>query len=245
MSTISKTSTKASARQRGDQVIRIITRRLEELVFPHQTLARLGGDEAIVLAEDVVDGDGAQALADRLKQAFQEPLHLNAHMIHVQASMGIVLYPRDGAHASDPVELLRRSDAAVRRAKRTGCNQWMFYRSQLIRDAANRVVVGGRLRKAMENGEIRVAYQPIVRLEDQAVIGYEALARWFHSTAPSLRTRYGPSAAIRAWRRTGWCSRSPSRHCLVWTRRRWPGSRKSAGRVWPWPSTISARATPH
>jgi EAL domain-containing protein (putative c-di-GMP-specific phosphodiesterase class I) len=104
-------------------------------------------------------------------------VHLDRQTVRNQATIGITLFP-DDAQGSE--ELLRQSDSALRQGKRGGGNQWVFYREALIHEAANRVVVGGRLRQAIASGEIQVAYQPIVSLADEAVIGYEALARWQH-----------------------------------------------------------------
>lgn len=164
-------------RAAGDQLIAIVTRRLEETVSGSDTVARVVGDEMAVAVSDVDDGDDARATAEAVKRTFQEPVYLDMQLVRIQASIGIAVYPDD---ADDPEELLRHSDAALRYSKRCGGNQWAFYQEELIREAANRVVVGGRLRKAIDDGEIYLAYQPIVRLDDETVIGYEALARWYH-----------------------------------------------------------------
>jgi len=161
----------------GDHLLKIITRRLEEVVAAQDTVAHLGGDELAVLVPRISDDDTLSSTAEALQRALQEPVHMEMQMVQIQASFGIALYPRD---AAEPAGLLRCSDAALRHSKRSGGNQWAFYRPELIQEAANRVVVGGRLRKAIDEGEIRTAFQPVVRLSDEAVIGYEALARWYH-----------------------------------------------------------------
>jgi len=164
-------------RTAGDQLLQSVGRRLQDALSPRQRLGRLDGDEFVILAPDVDTEDSVRAAADKVKRVFTEPVHLDNQLVRIHGSVGIASYPKD---AETPTELLRRVDAALRHAKRSGGSQWAVYRPDLIRQAANRVVVGGRLRKAMEDGEIRVAHQPIIRLDDEAVVGYEALARWYH-----------------------------------------------------------------
>ncbi len=161
----------------GDELLVEVGRRLRNSLRGQDTVGRLGGDELVVVAEALRDREAAETVAGKLQATFQAPIQLGDQVVGMQCSIGIALYSEDGSQTQ---ELLRNADAALRYAKSRGGDQWAFFRPELIRQATDRVVVEARLREALDKGEIRVAYQPLVRLSDEAVIGYEALARWYH-----------------------------------------------------------------
>jgi diguanylate cyclase (GGDEF)-like protein/PAS domain S-box-containing protein len=162
----------------GDNLLRQLARRLSDAVRPSDTVGRFGGDEFVVLCEDVVDEPMALRIAGRLARVFEEPFVLEGDDVHLAAaSIGVVL--RDGAQ-DDPEELLRDADAAMYRAKERGRSRVELFDSGMRARAIGRLQTEGDLRRALERDELRVVYQPIVSLDDGTICGFEALARWQH-----------------------------------------------------------------
>jgi diguanylate cyclase (GGDEF)-like protein len=159
----------------GDEVLRQIGPRLGSAIREHDTLARLGGDEfALVLAP----GDEATASTAglRLRRALERSFHVEDIAVHVDASVGIALYPE---HARDPIGLLQRADVAMYEAKRmrTGHEVYLPSRDHHSRE---RLALVGELRDAIDDGQLVVHYQPKADLPGGAVGGVEALVRWQH-----------------------------------------------------------------
>jgi len=147
-------------------------------VRPADTVGRFGGDEFVVLCEDVTDEPMALRIAGRLARVFAEPFSLEGDDVHVaSASIGVVL--RDGAQ-DDPEELLRDADAAMYRAKERGRARVELFDTGMLARAIGRLQTEGDLRRALERDELRVVYQPIVALGDGRIRGFEALVRWQH-----------------------------------------------------------------
>jgi diguanylate cyclase (GGDEF)-like protein len=159
----------------GDQVLRQIGPRLSGAIREHDTLARLGGDEfALVLAP----GDEATASTAglRLRRALERSFHVEDIAVHVDASVGIALFPE---HARDPIGLLQRADVAMYEAKRmrTGHEVYLPSRDHHSRE---RLALVGELRDAIDAGELVLHYQPKADLPGGAIRGVEALVRWQH-----------------------------------------------------------------
>jgi diguanylate cyclase (GGDEF)-like protein/PAS domain S-box-containing protein len=162
----------------GDNLLRQLAARLGEAVRPADTVGRFGGDEFVVLCEDVVDEPMALRIAGRLARVFVEPFSLEGDDVHVaSASIGVVL--RDGVQ-DNPEELLRDADAAMYRAKERGRARVELFDTGMRARAIGRLQTEGDLRRALERDELRVVYQPIVALADGSVEGFEALVRWAH-----------------------------------------------------------------
>jgi diguanylate cyclase (GGDEF)-like protein/PAS domain S-box-containing protein len=162
----------------GDNLLRQLAERLSDAVRPADTVGRFGGDEFVVLCEDVVDEPMALRIAGRLARVFAEPFSLEGDDVHLaSASIGVVL--RDGAQ-DDPEELLRDADAAMYRAKERGRSRVELFDSGMRARAIGRLQTEGDLRRALDRDELRVVYQPIVTLGDGAIRGFEALVRWQH-----------------------------------------------------------------
>jgi diguanylate cyclase (GGDEF)-like protein len=162
----------------GDNLLRQLAQRLSDAVRPSDTVGRFGGDEFVVLCEDVVDEPMALRIAGRLARVFEAPFALEGDDVHLaSASIGVVL--RDGAQ-DDPEELLRDADAAMYRAKERGRSRVELFDSGMRARAIGRLQTEGDLRRALDRNELCVVYQPIVGLDDGTICGFEALVRWQH-----------------------------------------------------------------
>ena len=161
----------------GDHLLKAVAKRLQTLIRNEDTIARLGGDEFVILLEELHEGEDAAILADKVKHALITPFHINNYELFVGASIGISLYPLDGKGVE---ELLRNADSAMYRAKDMGRNTYQFYTQELTAHALEHVVLEAQLRKAIEQDQLRIHYQPQICLINNSVIGVEALVRWQH-----------------------------------------------------------------
>lgn len=160
----------------GDRVLKEIAERFRRFLREVDTIARLGGDEFTVIIENVSDPEQVTAVAEKIRQALSEPLVLDGHDMLVSASIGITLYPQD---AEDIEHLIRNADIAMYNAKRRGGRQqYQFYESSMAPLAAERLEMEARLKRAMENGEFLLHYQPTVNVGNGRITGMEALIRW-------------------------------------------------------------------
>jgi diguanylate cyclase (GGDEF)-like protein/PAS domain S-box-containing protein len=160
----------------GDELLLQIARRLESCRRAGDTVARLGGDEFTLLVEGVSTAEEAIAVAERVHRSLAPPYLIEAHEVFAGASIGIAL----GGPATERVEhLLRDADTAMYRAKVRGCRHAVFDSSMHERAMAA-LRIENELRRALERGEMRVHYQPIVELPTGKTVGVEALVRWEH-----------------------------------------------------------------
>jgi diguanylate cyclase (GGDEF)-like protein len=161
----------------GDDLLRSLARRLAGALRPGDTVARFGGDEFVVICDDLRDPGEARRLAERTIAALAQPfvLHGNDHV--VTASVGIALAEGLRREAED---LVREADAAMYRAKERGRGRYELF-DELMRDRAlSRLRTESELRTALACDELRVEYQPVIDLSDDSVHGVEALVRWQH-----------------------------------------------------------------
>ena len=161
----------------GDLLLKAVGERLGEQLGNGTTLARLGGDEFGLLCEQCAAAAQAASLAQQLLQHLGAPFHLNGQELYVSASIGISLFPGD-AHSVEQV--LRNADSALFKAKNSGREGFAFYTQALTEYARQRVELASALRHAVDNGELRVHYQPLHCLRSQRAVGVEALVRWQH-----------------------------------------------------------------
>ncbi len=188
----------------GDQLLKAVAERLKGLFGPGITLARLGGDEFAVLAESCPQLMQAAALAQRVIDGLKEPFRFDGHQLFINASIGISLFPSDALSAE---QLLRNADSALFKAKSAGREGYALYTEELTAHAQHRVEMASELRRALEQQELRVYYQPVHDLQSSRLIGVEALVRWEHPqrglVAPSefipIAERTGLIAEIDAW----------------------------------------------
>ncbi|MGP3956128.1 putative bifunctional diguanylate cyclase/phosphodiesterase [Nonomuraea sp. 3N208] len=175
----------------GDRLLQMVAHRLTHSVRPKDVVARLGGDEFAVLLPSIRDAHAAREVAARLRAALTEPVRLEGMTFDVDASVGIALYPD---HAPDFELLLQRADVAMYLAKegRTGVE---LYQPDKDRNSPERLTLLGDLRRAIDNHELRLHYQPKVSLGSGAVQGVEALLRWPHPVhGPIAPSEYVPLA---------------------------------------------------
>ncbi|EST14274.1 diguanylate cyclase domain protein [Pseudomonas putida S610] len=161
----------------GDQLLKLVGVRLGEVVSSGVTLARLGGDEFGVLAEHCQDLGQAAKLAQRIIERMREPFLFEGHHLFISVSAGISLFPSDALSAE---QLLRNADSALYKAKTNGRACYALYTEELTAHAQLRVETAGELRRALEQDELRVFYQPVHDLASGSQVGVEALVRWQH-----------------------------------------------------------------
>ena len=180
----------------GDQLLKLVGERLKGLFGPGVTLARLGGDEFAVLAESCSHVVQAAALAQRVLDAMKAPFIFDGNQLFISVSIGISLFPSDALSAE---QLLRNADSALFKAKSAGREDYALYTEELTAHAQNRVEIASELRRALEQQELRVYYQPVHDLRDSRLVGVEALVRWH----PPERGLVPPAEFIPIAERTG------------------------------------------
>lgn len=168
----------------GDALLQQLAPRLHPFCRGTDTIARYGGDEFVMVADEVPGRQAVARLAERLRSAVSQPVKIGDHQLMVTCSVGAALYPQHGA---TPDILLSNADAAMYRAKERGRNRFEFFAPALARRAKSRLTQETSLRRALANNEFEVFYQPQVRLSDGRFSGLEALVRW----------RQGPDQYVR------------------------------------------------
>ena len=161
----------------GDSILLTLARRLGRLLKPQDTLARLSGDQFALILLSERESERIIAFAETLRRALRAPITFNDREIFLTASMGIAL--GDGQpHRTE--EVLKDAELAMYHAKRIGGDRIEVFKPSMRARKTDRLTLESELRRALERDEITILYQPIVRLEDRSVAGFEALARWDH-----------------------------------------------------------------
>lgn len=204
----------------GDRLLIEVSDRLRECVRPGDTVARLGGDEFTILLEETDDPREAEAIADRIQRAISGPLMLEGHDIIISTSIGIA-NGSGGSHT--PEELIRDADTAMYRAKTEGKAQYRVFDRAMHDKAVARLQLEADLRRAMArdnlDDEFHIVYQPVIRLKDGRLEGFEALLRWDNPERGTI----GPDDFIRIAEETGliakigwWALETAAHQALAW-----------------------------
>ncbi|MEW6373868.1 MAG: EAL domain-containing protein [Pseudomonadota bacterium] len=171
----------------GDELLKVVSKRMGACLRRNDTLARFGGDEFVILLPDQGQGQDPKALApllEKIRVAVTEPVQVAGQAVQVSCSMGVVMYPRDGLDAS---ALLMNADAAMYRAKDLGSNNFQFYAREMNASVEEKLVLLEGLRQAVQatvdgggDNSFYLLYQPKVDLKSGRIFGVEALIRWRH-----------------------------------------------------------------
>ncbi len=161
----------------GDRLLKMVADRLRGLARETDTVARMGGDEFVVVHAPINDPAEATSLAQRIIALISEPFDLDGHQATIGASVGIAIGPSDGLR---PDQLLRNADLALYRAKGDGRGTFRFFEPAMDLQMQTRRIMERDLRKALPAGEFELHYQPVVNLASGDISGFEALIRWNH-----------------------------------------------------------------
>jgi len=159
----------------GDNLLRECAKRLKNILREEDTIARMGGDEFLIMMENVHSTEEVVHLSHRITQKMSESFSIGGDDIVVTSSVGIALHPQDG---KDPDTLIRNADMAMYRAKQSGKNSFQLFTRSMHQEVRHKLSLENSLRKAIENNEMEVYYQPKIKTSTGKVYGLEALVRW-------------------------------------------------------------------
>jgi diguanylate cyclase (GGDEF)-like protein/PAS domain S-box-containing protein len=161
----------------GDELLKEVAKRLQQILRDGDTAARLGGDEFTVLVENLEDPSQAAVVASKIQESFKTPFQIAGRELHITTSIGISIYPEDGQTVAD---LTKNADAAMYQAKEQGRNNYRYYTSELTRTAFERLLLETELRSALNKDQLLLYYQPQISLKNGQMTGAEAVLRWHH-----------------------------------------------------------------
>jgi diguanylate cyclase (GGDEF)-like protein/PAS domain S-box-containing protein len=164
----------------GDRLLITLAERLRRSLRHGDTVARMGGDEFVVVLPDIQDEHVPAAVANKLLQAARGPVNIDQHVVQVSLSIGVALFPEDG---DDSETLLRHADTAMYAAKEAGRDRCVVFRKELGESAAQRWRMEAAMREALARGGFQIHYQPQINLRERRVTGVEALLRWPEASA--------------------------------------------------------------
>jgi diguanylate cyclase (GGDEF)-like protein len=184
-----KTINDSLGHQLGDRLLQSVASRLLVCVREGDTVSRVGGDEFVIVIPGIAAAADASSVGAKILEVLASTFHLHGNDLHVNASIGISLYPSDGADAET---LMRNADTAMYHAKDSGRANYQFFTQHMNVAAQQRLSLENALRRALENGEFDLHYQPLYDLRDRSITGFEALLRW----TPAGREMVMPSEFI-------------------------------------------------
>ena len=206
----------------GDKLLQALAERFSVSVREGDTVARFGGDEFVVLLDDVASEKDIGALAQKVIEMLAPPFEIGGQSLYITASIGVSLYPNDG---EDSTTLLKNADIAMYRAKDLGKNTYQFYSADMSARAFERLTLESSLRHAIERNEFRLYYQPQIDSASGAILGVEALLRWQHPDFGLV----APAEFIPLLEETGlivpvgdWVFRTACEQLCAWHAAGWP-----------------------
>ncbi|MCM8856982.1 MAG: EAL domain-containing protein [Candidatus Thiodiazotropha sp.] len=161
----------------GDELLQQLAIRIQEKVRLDDTVARISGDEFVVLLENIGSAENTAVTVEKIMSVFNESFILDRHEVCITASIGISLYPTNG---NTIISLMRNADVAMYRAKNEGRNTYQFFTQEMTSNAFERVMIENALRMALNRNEFHLVYQPQFAIENRKLVGVEALIRWQH-----------------------------------------------------------------
>ncbi|MET0606247.1 MAG: bifunctional diguanylate cyclase/phosphodiesterase, partial [Beijerinckiaceae bacterium] len=162
----------------GDSILMSLARRLRRILRPPDTLGRIGGDEFAIILVSEREPERITAFADMVRRTLGTPFGFGDREIFLKASIGLTL--ADGQSNTTKEDMLRNAELAMAHAKKLGGDRIQVFRPAMRRERDDRISIEADLRRALDRQEITLVYQPIVRLEDRTIAGFEALLRWDH-----------------------------------------------------------------
>lgn len=171
----------------GDALLMKVAETLRQCVRHQDTVARMGGDEFVILLTDIDGMSGASSVARKILDAMAYPVQLLKNEILITPSIGITLAPNDSLNADI---LLKNADMAMYKAKSSGRNNFQFFTEEMNAQIVDHLVIENDLRRAIENDELYVKFQPKYSIKDKKLVGVEALVRWRHPTKGELSPEY-------------------------------------------------------
>ena len=162
---------------KGDELLKEVAQRLQAELRDYDTVARFSGDEFVLLFENIQDELAAATVAKRISELFTEPFHIDGNELTVKINMGISFFPSDG---NDPKTLIKNANMAMLRAKEESGSNFHFFKAEIHEEITKRIQMESNIRKAIQNREFYVEYQPLIDAKEERIIGAEALVRWNH-----------------------------------------------------------------
>jgi diguanylate cyclase (GGDEF)-like protein/PAS domain S-box-containing protein len=161
----------------GDEVITYVANRLQKNIRKNDTISRIGGDEFIIVIEDLIEHKDITKIAKKIVADFKEPIKIEKYIFDITISVGISIFPNNGLNVED---LIKHADTAMYSAKNSGKNQYQFYKNEMTSEIFEKITMKQELTEAIKNEEFEIYYQPQIDIKENKVVGAEALIRWNH-----------------------------------------------------------------